>query len=85
MIVPKRRAVGLTYAVGKASAGAVEYLPVARVANLAGAIDELKARGVWVYAADMDGEPWCAANLSGAVALVVGGENHGVGRLIREI
>ena len=84
VIVPKRRAVGLTYAVGKASAGAVDYLPVARVANLAGAIDELKARGVWVYAADMDGEPWCAANLSGAVALVVGGENHGVGRLIRE-
>ena len=75
---------GLTYAVGKASAGAVEYLPVARVSNLAAAIDELKARGVWVYAADMDGEPWCQADLRGAIALVVGGENHGVGRLVRE-
>lgn len=84
IIIPKRRAVGLTYAVGKASAGAVEYLPVARVSNLAAAIDELKARGVWVYAADMDGEPWCQADLRGAIALVVGGENHGVGRLVRE-
>lgn len=84
MIIPKRRAAGLTYAVGKASAGAVEYLPVARVTNLASAIEELKQRGVWVYAADMDGEPWCAANLTGALALVVGGEDHGVGRLIKE-
>ena len=84
IIIPKRRAVGLTYAVGKASAGAVEYLPVARVSNLTAAIEELKERGVWVYAADMDGTPWCQANLSGAVALVVGGENHGVGRLVRE-
>lgn len=84
LIIPKRRAVGLTYAVGKASAGAVEYLPVARVANLAATIDELKSRGVWVYAADMDGAPWCQTDLTGAVALVVGGENHGVGRLVRE-
>lgn len=84
IIIPKRRAVGLTFAVGKASAGAVEYLPVARVANLATTIEELKKRGVWVYAADMDGETWCKADLSGAVALVVGGENHGVGRLVKE-
>lgn len=84
IIIPKRRAVGLTYTVGKASAGAVEYLPVARVANLTAAIEELKARGIWVYAADMDGETWCQANLNGPIALVVGGENHGVGRLVRE-
>jgi 23S rRNA (guanosine2251-2'-O)-methyltransferase len=84
IIIPKRRAVGLTYTVGKASAGAVEYLPVARVANLTVAIEELKARGIWVYAADMDGETWCQANLNGPIALVVGGENHGVGRLVRE-
>ena len=84
MIIPKRRAAGLTYAVGKASAGAVEYLPVARVTNLAAAIEEIQQRGVWVYAADMDGEPWCTANLTGALALVVGGEDHGVGRLVKE-
>lgn len=84
MIIPKRRAAGLTYAVGKASAGAVEHLPVARVTNLASAIEEIKQRGVWVYAADMDGEPWCTVNLTGALALVVGGEDHGVGRLVKE-
>ena len=84
MIIPKRRAAGLTYAVGKASAGAVEYLPVARVTNLAAAIEEIQRRGVWVYAADMDGEPWCTADLTGALALVVGGEDRGVGRLIKE-
>lgn len=84
IVIPKRRAVGLTYTVGKASAGAVEYLPVARVANMAAAVEELKERGVWVYAADMDGETWCQANLTGPVALVVGGENHGVGRLVKE-
>jgi 23S rRNA (guanosine2251-2'-O)-methyltransferase len=84
IIIPKRRAVGLTWTVGKASAGAVEYLPVVRVANMTATVEELKARGVWVYAADMDGEPWCQANLTGAVALVVGGENHGVGRLVKE-
>ena len=84
VIIPKRRAVGLTYAVGKASAGAVEYLPVARVVNLAATVEELKKRGVWVYAADMDGQAWCEADFSGPVALVIGGEDHGVGRLIRE-
>ena len=84
LIIAKRRAVGLTYAVGKASAGAVEYLPVVRVPNLAGAVEELKTRGLWIYAADMDGQPWCKADLSGAVALVVGGEDHGVGRLLKE-
>lgn len=59
VVIPKRRSVGLTYAVGKASAGAVEYVPVVRVNNMAVAIDELKERGVWIYTADMDGEPWC--------------------------
>ena len=84
IIIPKRRAVGLTYAVGKASAGAIEYLPVVRVANLSATVDDLKKRGIWVYAADMDGVSWCTADLKGAVALVVGGEDHGVGRLIKE-
>lgn len=84
VIVPKRRAVGLTYAVGKASAGAVEYVPVARVTNMAKTIDELKARGVWIYTADMDGQDWCAVDYSGPVGLVIGNEGSGVSRLIKE-
>lgn len=84
LIIPKRRAVGLTYAVGKASAGAVEYLPVARVGNLTSAIGDLKKRGVWIYGADMEGACWCETDLTGPVALVVGNEGKGLGRLIRE-
>lgn len=84
VIVPKHRSVGLTAAVGKASAGAVEHLPVARVTNLADTIDTLKKRGVWIYAADMDGQTWCETDFSGAAALVIGSEGDGVSRLIRE-
>ncbi|WP_242964919.1 23S rRNA (guanosine(2251)-2'-O)-methyltransferase RlmB [Scatolibacter rhodanostii] len=84
VIVPKRRNVGLTFAVGKSSAGAVEYLPVARVTNLADTIETLKKRGVWIYTADMDGQPWCQTDFSGAVALVIGSEGEGVSRLIKE-
>lgn len=84
VIIPKRRSVGLTYAVGKASAGAVEYLPVARVQNLPQLLDSLKERGVWIYAADMDGDPWCETDFSGPMALVIGSEGSGVGRLVKE-
>lgn len=84
VVVPKRRSVGLTYAVGKASAGAVEYLPVARVQNLPSLLDELKRRGLWIYAADMDGRPWCETDFSGPLALVIGSEGNGVGRLVKE-
>ena len=84
VIIPKRRSVGLTYAVSKASAGAVEYLPVARVQNLSNLIDELKARGIWCYAADMDGGPWDRADLTGPTALVIGSEGRGVSRLVKE-
>ena len=84
VIIPKRRNVGLTYAVGKASAGAVEHLPVARVGNLASLLEELKDRGLWVYAADMDGSPWCQTDFTGPVALVIGSEGKGVGRLVKE-
>ena len=84
IIIPKRRSVGLTYAVGKASAGAVEYVPVARVTNITAAIDELKERGVWIYAADMDGEPWCSVDYSGPAAIVIGSEGTGVSRLVKE-
>lgn len=84
IIIPKRRAVGLTYAVGKASAGAVEYVPVARVTNITAAIDELKKRGVWIYAADMEGQSWCTVDYSGPAAIVIGSEGAGVGRLVKE-
>lgn len=84
VIIPRRRAVGLTYAVGKASAGAVEYVPVARVTNMAAAIEELKERGVWIYATDLDGETWCSVDYSGPVALVIGNEGQGVSRLVKE-
>ena len=84
VIIPKRRSVGLTYAVGKASAGAVEYLPVARVGNLPSLLEELKARGLWIYAADMDGSPWCQTDFTGPTALVIGSEGRGVGRLVKE-
>ena len=84
VIIPKRRSVGLTWAVGKASAGAVEHLPVARVGNLASTLEELKARGLWVYAADMDGAPWCQTDFTGPVALVIGSEGRGVSRLVKE-
>lgn len=84
IIIPKRRNASLTWAVGKASAGAVEYMPVARVGNLASTLDELKEKGIWVYSADMDGKNWCETDFAGGVALVVGSEGNGVSRLIRE-
>lgn len=84
VIIPKRRSVGLTYAVGKASAGAVEYVPVVRVNNMAATIDELKEKGVWIYTADMDGQPWCQVDYTGPAAVVVGSEGSGVSRLVRE-
>ena len=84
VIVPKRRSAGLTTAVYKASAGAVEYVPVARVSNISETLKELKKRGLWIYGLDMDGEVWCKTDLKGAVALVVGSEGQGIGRLVRE-
>lgn len=84
VVVPRRRSVGLTGAVYKASAGAVEYVPVARVANITDALKEMKKRGMWIYGLDMDGEDWCATDLTGAMALVVGSEGRGVSRLVRE-
>ncbi|MBQ7296374.1 MAG: 23S rRNA (guanosine(2251)-2'-O)-methyltransferase RlmB [Clostridia bacterium] len=84
VIIPKRRNASLTWAVGKASAGAVEYVPVARVGNLASTLEDLKKRGLWVYCADMDGSNWCETDFSGGVALIVGSEGSGVSRLIKE-
>lgn len=84
IIIPKRRGVSLTYAVGKVSAGAVEYVPVAKVANLPSAIEELKEKGFWVYGADMNGTRWDRQDYSGSVALVIGSEGKGISRLVRE-
>lgn len=84
VIIPRRRAAGLTYTVGKASAGAVEYVPVARVTNIAATLEDLKKRGVWVYGTDLCGENWCQADLTGAVALVIGNEGAGISRLVKE-
>lgn len=84
VIVPQRRSVGLTSTVYKASAGAVEYVPVARVTNITETIKELKKRGIWVYGLDMDGETWCRTDMRDAMALVVGSEGRGISRLVKE-
>ncbi len=84
IIIPKRRNVGLNFIVAKTSCGALEYMRVARVSNLARTIDDLKKKNIWVYCADMDGQPWCKTDFSGGCALVIGNEGKGVGRLIKE-
>lgn len=84
VIVPKRRSAGLTSTVYKTSAGAVEYVPVVRVANIAETLRELKKRNVWIYGMDMAGRPYHEVDMRGAAALVVGSEGRGIGRLVRE-
>ena len=84
IIIPKRNSVGINSVVAKTSAGAVEYTKVAKVTNLASTIDALKKRGVWVAAADMDGEDMTKTDLKGSLCIVVGSEGSGVSRLVRE-
>jgi 23S rRNA (guanosine2251-2'-O)-methyltransferase len=84
VIIPKRRAVGLTATVAKVSAGALNYLPVAKVTNLSTTIEELKEKGLWFVCADMEGELMYQLNLKGPIGLVIGSEGEGVGRLIKE-
>ena len=84
VILPERRAVGLTPAAMKAAAGALEWIKVARVTNLTRALETLKAQNVWTYATDMDGEDYRRVNFSGGCALVIGAEGQGVSRLVRE-
>ncbi len=84
VIIPKRRAVGLTASAVKASAGAVYDIPVARVANLSQTIEQLKTRGLWFVCADMDGELMYRQKLTGPIGLVIGNEGEGVSRLVRE-
>ena len=86
LIISKRRAVGLTGAVSKVSAGAIEHVPVARVTNIGRIIDDLKAAGLWIICGDgnQDGTSLFQADVSGPVALVIGAEGEGVSRLVRE-
>ena len=84
VIIPKRRAVGLTGTVAKASAGAIMHMKVAKVTNIAQTIDELKERGVWTYAADMGDTAYYNTDMKGAVAIVLGNEGAGISRLVKE-
>lgn len=84
LIIPKRRSAGLTSVVQKASAGALEHLAIAKVANIASALDELKERNVWVYGAEADGAPVYDTKFDSATAIVVGSEGFGISRLVRE-
>ena len=84
VIIPKNRAAGLTATVARTSAGALNYLPVAKVTNLSKTIEELKKEGLWFAAADMDGTVMYDANLTGPIGLVIGSEGEGVSRLVKE-
>ncbi len=84
IIIPKRRSASLNYTVGKTSAGALEYMKVARVPNLAAALEDLKKKGIWIYGADMDGEDARSIDTSGAAVLVIGSEGDGISRIVRE-
>ena len=84
IIIPKRRSVGLTSTVSKTSAGAIEYMPVARVTNINNAIDELKEKNIWIYGAHMEGSYYYEQNLKGPVAIVIGSEGKGISRLTKE-
>ena len=84
VIIPKRRAVGLTSTVAKTSAGAINYTPVAKVTNIVRTIEELKEKGIWFVCADMGGESMYKLNLTGPIGLVIGNEGEGVSRLVRE-
>lgn len=84
VIIPKNRAVGLTATVARTSAGALNYLPVAKVTNLAKTIEDLKKEGLWFVCADMDGTVMYDLNLKGPIGLVIGSEGEGVGRLVKE-
>lgn len=84
IIIPKRRSASLSYTVAKASAGAIEYMRVARVTNISGLIDSLKDKGIWVYGADMNGTDYEKCDFSGACAIVIGNEGKGISRLVRD-
>lgn len=84
VIIPKRRSVGLTPVVAKTSAGAVEYVPVAKVTNINQTMQQLKNAGLWIVGAEMSGDTYYEKDLTGPIALVIGSEGDGIGRLIKE-
>lgn len=84
IIIPKRRSVSVTETVAKTSAGAVEYMPCARVTNIGRTIDELKDRGLWIGAVDMGDTYYYQQDLTGSIGLVIGGEGSGVSRLVKD-
>lgn len=84
VVIGKRRSASVSAAAVKASAGATEYMKIAKVTNLSAALDELKKAGVWIAGADMQGTPMTQQNLKGAIALVIGNEGEGLGKLVRE-
>ena len=84
VIIPKRRAVGLTATVARTSAGALNYTPVAKVTNIANTIEDLKKEGLWFVCADMGGETMYKLDLKGPIGLVIGNEGEGVSRLVKE-
>ena len=84
IIIPKRRAVGLTPTVARTSAGAINYTPVAKVTNITQTIKDLKDKGMWFVCADMDGTPMYDLNLTGSIGLVIGNEGDGVSKLVKE-
>ena len=84
VIIPKRRNASLSYVVGKASAGAVEYVPCVRVSNIAQTVDRLKDMGLWIAACDMGGEMYYRQDLTGALGIVIGSEGKGISRLVKQ-
>ncbi len=84
VIIPKRRAVGLTEAVGRASAGAIEHMPVAKVVNLARTVEELKEKGLWIFAAEVGGQAYYDSDFRCPAVLILGSEGFGVSRLLKE-
>ncbi len=84
IIIPKRRAVGLTPVVAKASAGAIEYMRIAKVTNISQTMESLKRKGMWIFGAAMDGEPCVKTNLCGAVGIVIGSEGNGISQNVRK-
>ena len=84
VLMPRRRSCPLNAVVAKISAGAVEYVPVVQIGNIAQTMEELKARGCWIIGADMDGVDFYAANMTGHIVLVIGAEGKGIGRLVKQ-
>ncbi len=84
IVIPKRRAVGVTPTVARASAGAVSHVKIAKATNISTTLEELKEKGLWIYAADMDGESIYKTDMKGACALVLGSEGDGISRLTKE-